>query len=463
MQTPDPEFASDEKDEVEFTNLDWPFITGKVLKKFESWSRISPFRARAWMTIAIIAGIAILVFTVLHGPQVAKVTVHPVQINYPVSLSVVGEIGYTTAPDGVVTAFRVKDGVVIWRHVGKSTDEQSATVVDGVIYLTPNLPFDSHVTTVTVHALRARDGSPLWSRTLPTDAPAFFQLTVMNKVVYVRSAVERIDALRASDGTLLWHYTSRSSFVSLPTVSNGVVYAGTIDGHLYALRASDGFLIWTHTMLTPALPLFPVVVDSLAYLNLQGGDMDVLRADTGVVILRYMPKNPAMKLIPLILVADGVVYVSTQDGHLLALDASDGFTIWSVKPYPADNSILLNAAGGVVYVAAELSGSIDAVNANSGSIIWRYPGKAAQSVPIAVVQGMVYLAEYANNADLLANITALRASDGTVTWKYTPYTSYRQLLPVDGDDIVLISLQDGSVEALRASSGSFLWRRASNS
>jgi outer membrane protein assembly factor BamB len=158
-----------------------------------------------------------------------------------------------------------------------------------------------------------------------------------------------------------------------------------------------------------------------------------------------------------------VVYAGTQDGHLYAFRASDGFTIWRVLLHPIDNLFLMNVTGGVVFVVAAFGGNVDALGQSSGSVIWQYPGKAGGSVPITVVQGVVYLAQYATGANILANITALRASDGILLWSYKPHTSYRQLLPLVGNDIVLIALQDGSVEALRASSGSLLWRRAMNS
>ena len=162
-------------------------------------------------------------------------------------------------------------------------------------------------------------------------------------------------------------------------------------------------------------------------------------------------------------VADGLVYVSTQNGHLSALRAGDGFTIWSVVLHANDNLIPLNVAGGVVFVVASTSGSVDALRESSGSVIWQHPGKAGGSVPITVVQGVVYLALYTIGANILASITALRASDGILIWSYTPHTTYKQLLPVAGYDIVLIAWQDGSVDALRASSGSLLWHRAMNS
>jgi outer membrane protein assembly factor BamB len=84
-------------------------------------------------------------------------------------------------------------------------------------------------------------------------------------------------------------------------------------------------------------------------------------------------------------------------------------------------------------------------------------------MPITVVQGVVYIAQYTIDANSLASITALRASDGTLLWSNTPHTTYKQLLPVVGNDTVLIAWQDGSVDALRASNGSLLWHRAMNS
>ncbi len=461
LTIPDPEHAAGGETEVEITDLDSGKVSGRSTRRRPS------FRARAWMSLAVIAGIALLVtavlVSVLHLPKAGKVTAPLVPINYPVSLSVVDGICYATAPNGVVTALRVSDGSLLWRRAGGKTGEESATVVDGVVYLTPLLAPDSTDPTVTVEALRASDGSPLWSRTLPTDAPASFQLTVVNRVVYVRSAVERIDALRASDGSLLWHYTSRTPFVSLPSVADGIVYAPTQDGHLSALRASDGFPLWTYTSLTPPSELLsPVVVDGMVYLYLQGGGMDVLRADTGGLLWRYTPRVPALAL-SLPLVTNGVVYALTQDGHLSALRASDGFTVWSVALHAADLLPPLIETGGVIYVGA-LDGSVDALRESDGSVLWRHQGGEGGPVSMTVAEAVIYLAFYATSGyNTIASIAALRASDGFVLWRYTPHVSARQLSPVEADDLVLIALQDGSIDALRASSGALRWHRAMNS
>ena len=380
LNIPDPEYAAGSETEVEITDLDSGKIPGRSTRR----NRVPPFRARAWMSIAVIAGITVLAVAVLvsvsHLPKAARVNAPPLHINFPVSLSVVDGICYTTAPNGVVTALRVSDGSLLWRHVGRKTGEESATVVDGVVLLAPLFPPGSTDPTVTIEALRASDGSPLWSRTLPTNSPESFQLTVGNSDVYVISETERIDALRASDGSLLWHYTSRTPFDSLLPVVDGVVYALTQDGHLSALRVSDGFTIWRVALDATNL-LFPLIVK-----------------------------------------------------------------------------------GGVVYVGA-LDGSIDALRASDGSVLWRHQGREGESVSITFTQGVLYLAFSATTSgvNLIGSITVLRASDGLVLWHYIPHVSARQLSPVEGDDLVLIALQDGSIDALQASNGVLRWHRAMNS
>lgn len=466
LYTPDPEYTSEDETEVEITDLDSPLETGKVAERSAKLGQVSSFRARAWMSIAMIAGIALLIVTVLVSvsriPKAATVTLQPVHINYPVSLTVVDGICYATSTNGVVTALRVSDGSLLWRHTGGKAGEESATIVDGVVYLAPLLPFNNNAKTVAVEAIRASDGSPLWSRTFLTDSPEPFHLTIVNSVVYVMSAAERIDALRASDGSLLWHYTSSAPYVSMPSVTDGMVYALTQDGHLFALRDSDGFPLWTYTSLNPSQPLPSVVANGMVYLSLQDGSMDVLRASTGVLLWRYTPRVPALHLYPQPLVADGVVYALTQDGHLFALRASDGFTVWSVALHATDLLPSMIVTGGVIYVGA-FDGSIYALRASSGSLLWHHQGGEGGSITITIAQIVIYFPIYTVGANPIESITALRASDGFVIWRYTPHTSYRQLSPMMGDDIVLIALQDGSIDALRASSGSLRWHRAMNS
>jgi eukaryotic-like serine/threonine-protein kinase len=456
---PDPEHRAESNAEVEITDLDAPPESGEAPGKPARRHRESKFRVRVWMSVAVIAGVALLVVTVLgsvlHLPEAAKVSAPSLPINYPVSLTVFAGVCYTSSTTGVVTAIRVSDGAFLWHHASGKAGEGSVTVVDGVIYLAPLLPPDSTVSTVTIEALHASDGSLLWFRTLPIDSPVFFQLTAVNTVVYIQSEAARIDALRASDGSSLWHYASQMPFVSFPSMADGVVYVGTRDGHLSALRASDGFPLWTYRSLNP-LQTSPVVADGLIYLNMQKGGMDVLRADTGVLLWRYTSRIPTLGLYPQPLVVGGVVYVLTQDGHLSALHASNGSTIWRVALHAIDILPPSIMEGGVIYVET-LDGSMDAIAESSGSVLWRYHGIGGGLESLTAGQGVIYLAFPATSGfNTIGSVTVLRASTGSVLWHYTPRVPAVQL--VVGDDLALIALQDGSIAALHSISGSLRWR-----
>src|SRR5579863_6162002 len=215
---PDPEHAAESNTEVEITNLDSPPLPGKIPARPPRQHQVFSLQVRIWVGIAMIAGIALLFVAVLgsilHQPEAAKVIAPTLPINYPVSLSEVAGVCYASSTTGVVTAIRVGDGLFLCHHASGKAGEGSVTVVDGVIYLAPLLPPDSKASTITVEALRASTGSPLWSRTLPIDSPLSFQLTVVNKVVYIQTTARTIDALRASDGSPLWHYTSQVPVVS---------------------------------------------------------------------------------------------------------------------------------------------------------------------------------------------------------------------------------------------------------
>jgi outer membrane protein assembly factor BamB len=369
LNIPDPEHAAGGETEVEITDLD----SGKVPGRYTRDNRLPWFPTRAWMSIAMIGGIALLVVVVLvsvsHLPKVAKVT-SPVPINDPVSLSVVDGICYATATNGVVTALRVSDGSLLWRHVGGKTGEESATVADGVVYLVPLLPPDSTATTVTVEALRASDGSPLWSRTLPRDSPAFIQLTVVNSIVYVRSEADTIDALRASDGSLLWSYTSRTPTAS--TVADGVVYLSTQDSHLSALRASDGSPIWQVALhATDLLPLMDVT-GGVVYVRAFDGSVDALRESSGSILWRHQggEEGPAS-----ITVAQGVIYLAfytmgfNNIGSITVLRASDGFVLWRYTSHVPARQLSPVETDGLVLIASQ-DGSIDALRASSGTLLW---------------------------------------------------------------------------------------------
>src|SRR5262249_27743275 len=117
----------------------------------------------------------------------------------------------------------------------------NVAVVDGVTY--------SGTADNAVYALRNSNGSVLWHSKIDGAVEEF--PVGVNGIVYVSSFVGQygpayFSALRASDGTVLWRYSS-NSYIYTPAMGGGMVYIASQGNDITALRASDGASLWHFT------------------------------------------------------------------------------------------------------------------------------------------------------------------------------------------------------------------------
>lgn len=172
----------------------------------------------------------------------------------------------------------------------------------------------------------------------------------------------------------LWTFTTGGAVESSPAVVNGIVYVGSDDGCVYALNAANGALIWNYST---------------------GGPVQ---------------SSPA--------VVDGVVYVGGFHSHaIFALNAYTGALIWSSPTdsvYPDEISSTA-VANGLVYVDIDnngVGGELDALNASTGNLVWKYaPGNAYMPSSPTIFGGMVYIGTS-------QEVVALDAATGEPSWSY---------------------------------------------
>lgn len=206
------------------------------------------------------------------------------------------------------------------------------------------------------------------------------------------------------------------------TVVNGVVYALSENETVYAMRTDNGSVLWKYTF------------------------------------------NGATETNGAPLVDNGIVYIlaETSDvgpGTLYTLRASDGAQLWR---YNANDYLSsLTIAGGIAYVTTydntSDSGSIIALHANNGTLLWYsdIPG-SSYDTPI-VENGILYTTAYKNNSGS-GTIYALRASDGAQLWHTTANTAFYSILTA-ANGILYVSSAQG-IAALQASNGQQLWSDA---
>jgi polyvinyl alcohol dehydrogenase (cytochrome) len=154
-----------------------------------------------------------------------------------------------------------------------------------------------------------------------------------------------------------WAFTTGGEVSARPAVVDNVVYVPDWGGNLWAIDSKKGKAIWSHKF-----------------------------SDYG------LPANTNSRTSPA--VSDGVVYVGTQEGAwLLAIDAKSGNLIWKTQLESAANDpfAIVTASPVVVqgviftgvasleegvaanpgYACCKARGSVLAVNADNGQILWR--------------------------------------------------------------------------------------------
>jgi outer membrane protein assembly factor BamB len=274
-----------------------------------------------------------------------------------------------------------------------------------------------------LYALNAQTGALRWCRQVAIDGafpcpgscpppPSIIlgQPAVADGAVYVCASGYgdgQSYAFRASDGALLWQAISDCQVSSMssqesdaPLVGHGIVYSGAV-----ALREQDGQIIWT----------------------------------THVGGRSFVPQA----------LADGVLYGHDAES-IYALDADNGGVRWKYAPPGSTPSGRIAVASGRVYVGVRGSGNaLHTLDAASGAPLW-ISAMAAASNP-TVANGMVYLGSWGNM------LYALRASDGTVCWRYTASVSTATATTI-ADGVAYVNL-DGPY-AFDATTGVMFWHQA---
>ena len=218
-------------------------------------------------------------------------------------------------------------------------------------------------------------------------------------------------------GDILWSFEPGASVQSSPVLGGGLLYIGADNGRLYALRPSTGEEVWNRSF-----GEFATVQSTPAYWS-------------------------------------GMVFFGSQNGSnsgLFALNASDGYVIWSV---PDDRGIAASPAveDGAVYSSSQ-NGTVIAVNASSGEVLWTAAMGGEMWASPAVAGGCVY------GGTITGEAFALWAANGSLRWNFSfPPTWTVYSSPCASGDTVYFGASSyselgGEILAVNSSTGAEKWK-----
>jgi len=270
-----------------------------------------------------------------------------------------------------------------------------------------------------VSAFDASSGKLLWRTALTPDEEDDGHipggLAYEGGRVFAGTGFAQVVALDAATGKIAWRKPVSSPVRSAPTVRGGRVFAVTLDNKLHALAAHDGSLLWSHTgspelaMLlggaSPAVDQGVVVVPytsgELAALKVENGHqlwMDSLtsrRRTDATAALAHIRANPVIDR--------GVVFAISHSGLMVAIDLRSGTRLWEKgiggqQSFWVAGDYLFTLTGNEELVAMERdSGRImwvrslprwDDEEAREGAIVWTGPLLVSDRLIVASSAGV---------------------------------------------------------------------------
>lgn len=202
--------------------------------------------------------------------------------------------------------------------------------------------------------------------------------------VFVGSYDNNLYAINAQDGRLRWKYPTKGGVVSQPASDGRLVFFGSQDGHIYALRIRDAMLVWKIATGGPVYSS-PWLAERILFVGSDDGYLYAIHTQRGEVVWRF-PAGAPVRSSPV--VGGPFILFGSEDGDFFAL-TPDGKEKWRVG---ARRSIHCRAAvaDGVVYFTS-VDGNLYAIDLETGWTLMTYRfGRPSISWP-AVAGGMVYV------------------------------------------------------------------------
>ncbi len=282
---------------------------------------------------------------------------------------------------------------------------------------------------------------PTW--TFKTDGPILGSAVVSDGKVVFGSQDMNIYCLDAYTGMENWRFPLETRVYSTPAIVGDRVYTGADDGNVYCLNAETGEQVWKKFLTSETVFVFamtwqprssPIVVGNHLFVGTVDGKVYSLRTSDGTVDWSYQTGSaiggsPAY--------SDGVVFISSTNHYLFALNANDGSLKWKTSSnatatraytdyFPMSTPTI--ADGMVFWGAGPVYGRplpVFCLNETDGSVIWTtdLSGNTPLHATPVYVPGFSYRynSSYTYRLDALIipefmGVSVWNASDGSKIW-----------------------------------------------
>jgi outer membrane protein assembly factor BamB len=303
----------------------------------------------------------------------------------------------------------------------------------------------------------------VWHRRLRGQAPELrlgLGLDVVGRRVFAATHSGVVEAFDATNGRRLWRRKVRMPLSGGPGVGAGLVVLGSSKGDVVALSQLTGRMLWQRRVNSEILSA-PAIGSDFVVLRGVDGRLEALTTATGADTWIANQPVPSLSLRgasrPL-LVGD-LAICGFDNGHVLAVDRSDGMTAWDAtvgQPHgTSELQRLIDVDAPVVSVGNDLyavayQGRVARLVSDSGRILWTHD--------LSSYRGLTVDGDAVYVADADGNLLRLNGQTGSVVWQ-SHQLAHRELsAPVVYDGQVVVGDLEGYLHWFDPATGHYLAR-----
>ncbi len=290
----------------------------------------------------------------------------------------------------------------------------------------------------------------IWTRTF--DSYIEYPPSYCEGMLYVNTYDGETAALDADTGRVVWRTNVGTQKPSTPAIDGPRLVVSSKDGAVRGLNRANGKVLW-EVQTAGKVESSAKVVDGLAYFGSTDGRLFAVRSDTGHVKWAYdtggrINASPS--------VFGDRVCISTYAGSIVCVRRDTGEKIWTTyvsRDTFRDESFYASPStdGRRIYSVSR-SGTVVAVDAQDGDVVWKSRvGGYGYTTP-AVADGVVYVGGFDGI------LRALRATTGTEIWRTRAVSGRILGAPVVVGDLVYFAVLEKQTFAVRRSDGKIIWK-----